>query len=212
MGTAAAMQALAFVEPYPEQRILAEASQDGAYGADGVAPFTAPQPGAYCNDDKRDAGRNQQWCRASAYDRAHHAPVCAVRPEQRHNQLQVDDDTADESGRNRVAHPAPLLVEIEFLVQRLDLLSQRLSQPNHDILEHAQGTQHRAVDAPEQPGNQQYAQHYRGIAESEAPYEPHGGGQQLEFCQPAPPAVAYADEQQRNADEAHRRKDYSYFL
>ena len=205
------LDTLVLINPHPKHRKLTEAPKERTHRTNRITPRTPPQPCTNHNYHEGHHRSNNERHRPSAHDRRHHTPVRTVWPQQSGKQLNVNDKAGDIQSQHRIPHPAALLTEVILLTQRLDLLTQRTPKPDYNVLEHPQRTHYRAVKPPEQPCKQKSTQHHRGIPKGKAPYQPRHSRQELNLGRPAPPVMAYAHEQQRNAHNTQRRKYYPDF-
>ena len=212
-----------------EQGEAAHQAQGRADRADGVAVFPAPEPGADGDDHQRQQARDQQRrddrSGGRARDAADNPSVGAVRGDQGYQHLAAYDNRHDRQGQHAVAHALVLLDVGEAFEMVLDLgqraacrldalhaarlgillpFSEGAADPDDDVLEYAHRADDRAVDASEEEIGQQDDGDHDEI-------QGQAGRQELEFRHPAPPAVADAQEEQRDSDQEQGRQGDAEF-
>ena len=83
--------------------------------------------------------------------------------------------------------------------------------PDDDVLVDAHGADHRAVDASEDEGEQQYAGDDEDVEEGCASDDPEHRGQELQLGHPSEPVLSDSEEKERDTDEENGRERDSDF-
>ena len=195
----AAFHTLAFINLDFEKGEPAEQAENGSDGTNGVAVCTSPEPGAEENGNKSDSrNRKQGGSNGLTGGEPGYAPdypaVCAVRGKESDEHLDAADKRSHEQGKYDVPDNLVVFVELEFL------LCEFPSQPDYKILKNSHRTDYRAVEAPQQDGDE-------GDSHDDGGIEGQTGGEELEFSHPAPPLLAYADEEQSQSYKEQRCKN-----
>ena len=207
--TASAVAALVSVDPYREQGIAADCTQQRPDRADIVAPGPAPHPGAGADHEKggercHQQGGHQAAVPAKGGEGTHYPPVCAIGRDKGDEDLEIENDTEHRKGKDPV--PEPLALGNEG---RLLLSLEKTAQTDHKVLEYAQRADDRTIDASEDEGCEKDGAEDGNIAESGAAQDPHNGRKKLYPGHPAPPVLTDTYEKQGYAQEEKGRKEYS---
>ena len=148
--TLVAAAAFLAVDADAEEWALAEETQQGAHGADGVAPEASPEEAADEDDGQGDNG-DDEW-QSRGKEACCHAGEGTVGVDDAGDAIGDAEGAQHYQGHEESQHGVAQPVE-RTLVMELAAEDDAV-EPGEEVLQDAKGTNHRAVDAAKEYGDQ----------------------------------------------------------